>query len=247
MIRDNFRFHTRGEIVEVLVVSATNEEWAASPQSGDDAYSVLRLTNGRVRACKITLPPEILRQGAWNTHDWLAELRACPPLEITRPHLRRRLHPMDTPTPAGPIPVPLSFRIQAGSIAFDGQRHTAFVDVQVHTLDAWRTLGYDVSDNNGPRKMPGPEWSARLSDDGNTVAAVRVQWSDLEPDPYPNEIPDPIGTAALRRIRRRVLDLLEDDPNLHSISVYLEANGEARVNLIPAQGDEVEITFKSAD
>jgi hypothetical protein len=100
MIRDTFRFHIHGEIIEVSVISGTNREWEACPQSEGKAYSVIRLANGRVRACKVILPSEILRPGGPRApRDWLAEMMACPrvtdcpPSEIiatTKPPGRRR-------------------------------------------------------------------------------------------------------------------------------------------------------------
>jgi hypothetical protein len=79
MIRDLFLFLIRGEVIEVLVISGTRKQWEACPESKGEAYSVLELANGQIRACKITLPAEILRPGGPRApHDWLAEMMMCP-------------------------------------------------------------------------------------------------------------------------------------------------------------------------
>jgi hypothetical protein len=55
MVHDTHRWHWQGETLESQVVIATESEWAASPLSAQQGWSVVK-DRGQVRANRILLP-----------------------------------------------------------------------------------------------------------------------------------------------------------------------------------------------
>jgi hypothetical protein len=148
--------------------------------------------------------------------------------------------------PANPD-APTTVRLAAGHVMLDGDRYYADVHVQIFPLDVWRSLKRPINGELSDDTVHDKEWSASLADDGLSVVAVRIEWrGDLDVKDYPRDIPDPYALKALRRIRRRFTEMLEDDPKVDFFSVDVHGNGECSVT-IDSPADPVKISFAMAD
>jgi hypothetical protein len=95
MIRDTHHFGVGDEIGDVTNITATAEEWDASPESRQDAWSVIR-DGDEVRATRLTLPSGVTIGGGGpvgsRSRHWLDQLESAPRLEggPERERIRRR-------------------------------------------------------------------------------------------------------------------------------------------------------------
>jgi hypothetical protein len=109
-----------------------------------------------------------------------------------------------------------------------------------------RPINGELTDENWPDDE---DWSGTVLDD-DRVVGVRLEGEPWLEETHGRTIPDPAAAKALRWIRQRFTEMLEDDPEIGFFSVDVHGNGESSVIMdspVDRSAGSLKVTFAMAD
>jgi hypothetical protein len=144
----------------------------------------------------------------------------------------------------------IRLRFPVGYATIEGEKRRYFIVVEITTLDAWRALDRPINGELTDENWPDDEdWSGTVLDD-DRVVGVRLEGEPWLDETYGRTIPDPAAAKALRWIRRKFTEMLEDDPEIDFFSVDVHGNGECSVSMnspADSSADPLKVSFAMAD